>query len=259
MEKLVILLTNILDRPGVPERLAFYQGRVDVAVLDFQGGLSIEERLSKSIRLMADLPIHHYLISGDPVGRAYWLRQSKSGFPTLRKFKATRFPWGDLPEEGHWEKVDVPGFNKPFAHLIEVLMQDLQTSHASLVWESGLDREVVKDLSAAHSGAIFEQSTDDWLECKTPRPWQQRMAQPTNQAQSTSRYFEYVDPTQNSHKFWEITMRPDGLGFETKYGRLGTKGQSKLKVFTTTFACQCAYDDIIKQKLRKGYVEDQGF
>jgi predicted DNA-binding WGR domain protein len=257
MKPLVILLTNVLARPEIPERLALYEGRVEVAVLDVQGNLSTEERLSKSIHLMTTLPISHFLISGDPVGRAYWLSQSESRFPTLRKLKATRFPWGKLPEEGHWEKVDVPGFNKPFAHLINVLMQDLQPSQTLLVCDSDLDRETSKNLGFAHQGGICEQSTDEWLERRTPEPWQQSQAAKTTPTApgSTSRYFEYVDPAQNAYKFWRITLRPDGLGFETKYGRLGTKGQSKLKVFTTPFACQNAYHDIIQQKLRKGYVE----
>ena len=255
MKPLLVLLTNILARPEVSERLEFYKDRVEVAVLDAQAQLSVEERLSKSISIMATLPISHFLISGSPVGYAYWLSQLDNSFPTLRKLKATRFPWGNLPEEGYWEEVDVPGFNKPYAHLIDVLMRELQPSYTLLVCDNDLDRETAKDVSFAHSGGICEQSSDEWLEHKNPEPWQQQTAQTASQAQSASRYFEYVDPTQNAYKFWRITLRPDGLGFETKYGRLGTKGQCKLKVFTTPFACRSAYDDLIRQKLRKGYVE----
>lgn len=259
MKPLVVLLTNILTRPEIPERLGLYEDRVEVAVLDAQGNLSIEERLSKSINLMAILPISHFLISGSPVGYAYWLSQSESGFPTLRKLKATRFPWGNLLEEGYWEEVDVPGFNKPYAHLIEGLMQELQPFHTLLVCDSDLDRETSKDLGFAHQGGVCEQSSDEWLERKTPEPWQQQTTQAVQNTPvasgSASRYFEYVNYSENASKFWEITMRSDGLGFQTRYGRIGTKGQSRLKVFANQFACQAAYDDIIKAKLRKGYVE----
>jgi len=252
MKPLVILLTNVLARPEIPERLALYEGRVEVAVLDVQGNLSTEERLSKSIHLMTTLPISHFLISGDPVGRAYWLRQSENRIPTLQKLKATRFPWGNLPEEGHWEKVDVPGFNKPYAHLINVLMQDLQPSQTLIVCDSDLDRETSKNLGFAHQGGICEQSTDEWLERRTPEPWQ---ASSTVQVVSRPLYFEYVDYSQNACKFWEIAMHSNGLGFQTRYGRIGTKGQTRDKTFPTSQAAQSAYNDIIRQKLRKGYVE----
>ncbi|MEM6839893.1 MAG: WGR domain-containing protein [Cyanobacteria bacterium P01_C01_bin.120] len=260
MKPLIIFLTNILTRPEIPERLELYKDRVEVAVLDAQGQLSIEERLSKSISLMASLPISHFLISGDPVGHAYWLSRSESSFPTLRKLKATRFPWGHLPEAGYWEEVDVPGFNKPYAYLIEGLMQELQSSHTLLVCDSDLDRETSKDLGFAHQGGICEQSSDEWLKRKTPEPWQQQpqTAQTTPAASgSASRYFEYINYSENASKFWRITLRSDELGFQTRYGRIGTKGQSRLKVFTTPFACRNAYGKVIQQKLRKGYVECQ--
>jgi predicted DNA-binding WGR domain protein len=50
-------------------------------------------------------------------------------------------------------------------------------------------------------------------------------------------------------------MHPNGLGFQTRYGRIGTTGQARDKTFSTTAEAQNAYYDIIREKLRKGYVE----
>jgi predicted DNA-binding WGR domain protein len=204
---------------------------------------------------MRKFPISHFLICANITGHAYWLSQHESGFPNLRKLKARRFPWGNLPEEGYWEDVDVTGFNKPYAHLIDVLTQELQPPHTLLVCDSDLDRETAKDVSGEHGGQIYAQSSDEWLKCKNLVPWQPQVSQPSPTTQPVPRYFEYVNYSEGASKFWEITLRSDGLGYQSRYGHIGTKGQSRLKVFTTPFACRQAYDKIIQQKLRKGYIE----
>lgn len=204
---------------------------------------------------MRRFPISHFLICASITGHAYWLSQHESGFPTLRKLKAQRFPWGNLPEEGYWEDVDVAGFNKPYAHLIDVLTQELQPPHTLLVCDSDLDYETAKDVSVEHGGQIYEQSSDEWLKCKNPEPWQPQAAQPAPTAQPAPRYFEYVDYSQNASKFWEITMHSNGLGYQVRYGRIGTSGQAKDKTFSTSAEAQVAYQNLIRSKLRKGYAE----
>jgi len=70
------------------------------------------------------------------------------------------------------------------------------------------------------------------------------------------RRFEHTSG--NSKKYWEIwkTKTDDNIhAFTTHWGRIGTKGQSKLKAFTYPSQRNEAYDKVINQKLKKGYVE----
>jgi predicted DNA-binding WGR domain protein len=65
------------------------------------------------------------------------------------------------------------------------------------------------------------------------------------------KYFEYQDD--KSSKFWEITI--DGVTLKTRYGKMGTAGQTTEKTFANETATQKEYDKLIKEKTSKGYVE----
>lgn len=65
------------------------------------------------------------------------------------------------------------------------------------------------------------------------------------------RYFEFVEGS--SSKFWSIAMV--GNDVTVKYGRIGTSGQEKTKSFATSNAAQKYYDDIVEEKVEKGYEE----
>ncbi|MBX9668906.1 MAG: DNA ligase [Candidatus Obscuribacterales bacterium] len=65
------------------------------------------------------------------------------------------------------------------------------------------------------------------------------------------RYFEFVEG--NASKFWSIWM--EGSNVIVKYGRIGTNGQEKTKTFTNQNDARRYYDDIIEEKLEKGYEE----
>ncbi|QEG41467.1 WGR and DUF4132 domain-containing protein [Roseimaritima ulvae] len=54
-----------------------------------------------------------------------------------------------------------------------------------------------------------------------------------------------------SNKFWNITR--DGTSHTVNYGRVGTDGQTKTKQFDDAAACQKSYEQLIEQKLKKGY------
>jgi predicted DNA-binding WGR domain protein len=55
----------------------------------------------------------------------------------------------------------------------------------------------------------------------------------------------------SSKKFWEITL--DGSALTTRWGRIGTSGQSKTKAFTSDAAAQKEHDALVREKLSKGY------
>jgi uncharacterized protein (TIGR02996 family) len=65
------------------------------------------------------------------------------------------------------------------------------------------------------------------------------------------REFKYSDD--KSYKFWKIEL--NGSAYTVRFGRIGTKGQTKTKEFPSATAAQQAYDKIIAEKLREGYVE----
>jgi predicted DNA-binding WGR domain protein len=255
MTKLVVFLSPVLLDPNFSPSLAAYEYEkdgVDIAFCGLQQA-QIEASVSAKFRLMATYPQISYFIMSTKEGRhAYLLSREKGEFPSLRKLKARGSPSSEASE--YWEEFEVQSFLKPNAGMIETLIEITKATHVLVVWIGGIDWQTANGISLRRNCQIDTKSFLKWM-AEVPRAQQQTAQTTPIAAGSTSRYFEYVDPAQNAYKFWRITLRPDGLGFETKYGRLGTNGQSKLKIFTTPFACRQAYDDIIRQKLRKGYVE----
>ena len=65
------------------------------------------------------------------------------------------------------------------------------------------------------------------------------------------RHFEFVEDT--SSKFWEIER--SGCDVTTRWGRIGTAGQSKTKTFADESAATKEYDKLVAEKTKNGYVE----
>ncbi len=71
-------------------------------------------------------------------------------------------------------------------------------------------------------------------------------------AQSSSpRYFEFIDDS--SSKFWEIVL--SGHDVTTRWGRIGSEGQSKTKSCGSPEKARAEYDKLVTEKTSKGYVE----
>lgn len=68
---------------------------------------------------------------------------------------------------------------------------------------------------------------------------------------STKRCFELVDGQHS--KFWVIQIV--GRYYFVTYGRIGTRGQTQVKAFSTDTGAEGAAMDMITSKRRKGYVE----
>jgi formylglycine-generating enzyme required for sulfatase activity len=68
------------------------------------------------------------------------------------------------------------------------------------------------------------------------------------------RRFEFSDSTSN--KFWEVDVK--GKTLNVTFGKIGTKGQSKLKDFATPEKAKADMEKLIKEKTGKGYVEVGG-
>ncbi len=69
-----------------------------------------------------------------------------------------------------------------------------------------------------------------------------------------TRYFEMDQGT--SSKFWEI--RGSASEIRTRYGKIGTAGQSTVKDEGSKAAAQKLYDKLIREKIKNGYVEREG-
>jgi uncharacterized protein (TIGR02996 family) len=65
------------------------------------------------------------------------------------------------------------------------------------------------------------------------------------------RTFQFSDST--SHKFWNIEVKD--TYYQVKFGKVGTNGQTQRKTFATAADAQAEMDKLIKEKLKKGYVE----
>jgi len=72
-----------------------------------------------------------------------------------------------------------------------------------------------------------------------------------NQPKSAARYFEFVEGTSN--KFWEVSQ--DGNTMTTRWGRIGSAGQSKTKTFADAQAAANAMAVLIEEKTDEGYAE----
>ena len=65
------------------------------------------------------------------------------------------------------------------------------------------------------------------------------------------RRFEYR--VGSSNKFWEIS--PSKSTYAVRYGRIGTDGQSSEKAFASNSEAKRAYEKIVAEKVKSGYVE----
>ena len=68
---------------------------------------------------------------------------------------------------------------------------------------------------------------------------------------STPRYFEFVEG--GSSKFWSVWRT--GSDVTVRYGKIGANGQEKSKTFNDDAAANKYYNEIIGEKIDKGYVE----
>lgn len=86
-----------------------------------------------------------------------------------------------------------------------------------------------------------------------PKPTATATTTTTTGSSSQVRYFEYVDD--KSNKFWSIWMT--GAEVTVRYGKIGTAGQEKPKAFPSESAAKKYYDEIVEEKVGKGYVEKE--
>src|SRR5262249_7189339 len=69
--------------------------------------------------------------------------------------------------------------------------------------------------------------------------------------QAGTRTFVFQDG--KSLKFWNIELQ--GNRFTVTFGKVGTKGQTQTKEFADAAKAQKEYDNLVKEKLSKGYAE----
>jgi predicted DNA-binding WGR domain protein len=74
---------------------------------------------------------------------------------------------------------------------------------------------------------------------------------PSPSAANTARHFVLINDT--ARKFWDMTL--SGKSFTVRFGRIGTSGQTQSKTFSDEAKAKLAADYLVREKLRKGYVE----
>jgi predicted DNA-binding WGR domain protein len=65
------------------------------------------------------------------------------------------------------------------------------------------------------------------------------------------RRFEFVQGT--SSKFWEIAQ--DGAAVTVRFGRIGTNGQTQMRMLASPERAARELETLVAEKLRKGYRE----
>ena len=80
------------------------------------------------------------------------------------------------------------------------------------------------------------------------------VAPPAPSKANGKRYFEFVEGS--SSKFWEVSV--SGLDVTTRWGKIGTGGQSKTKTFASETAAAAEAEKLIEEKTEKGYVAGDG-
>lgn len=80
------------------------------------------------------------------------------------------------------------------------------------------------------------------------------MATASASSSKDSRHLEFSDGSSN--KFWKIEL--DGSSYTVTFGRIGTAGQTQTKEFDGDDAARKAYDKLVAEKTKKGYVEAAG-
>ena len=56
-----------------------------------------------------------------------------------------------------------------------------------------------------------------------------------------------------SNKFWNVEL--DGSQYVVRFGRVGTTGQQQTKEFADDGKARQAFDKLVAEKLKKGYVD----
>ncbi len=85
----------------------------------------------------------------------------------------------------------------------------------------------------------------------TPSPPPETKAAVIPEAPMTRRFICTED---GARKFWHITLNDTDVS--VSFGRIGTKGQSQSRAFTTSEAARKEHAKLIRSKLAKGYVEE---
>src|SRR5271165_1555087 len=70
----------------------------------------------------------------------------------------------------------------------------------------------------------------------------------------TQESFEFSEGT--SDKFWTISLQGDT--FTVHFGRKGTNGQTQTKNFSSAQEAKTAYDKLVAEKVKKGYIRISG-
>jgi len=78
------------------------------------------------------------------------------------------------------------------------------------------------------------------------------MASTSPETATVSRHLAYSDG--GAHKFWKIEL--NGCSHTVTFGRIGTAGQTQTKEFADDAAARKAFDKLVAEKLKKGYVDE---
>jgi cell wall assembly regulator SMI1/predicted DNA-binding WGR domain protein len=136
----------------------------------------------------------------------------------------------DFGHEGGPEGIAATGLSEYLAYIADGL-------------EAGAATEVEATYLEWKEGPVWKRSGYD--------PAVTRSALKEGPVDSTKRYFEFIEGA--SSKFWEVSC--EGIEMTTRYGKIGTNGQSSTKSFDSPEKAATETAKIIAKKVKEGYVE----
>ena len=140
-----------------------------------------------------------------------------------------------------WRVIDVPG--KDWIQDAEAVLARIEASLSgeAMQEEEILDEQLLDDVSEMHVQPI-----------PIPQPGTEAVGRSAAAEPVLARRLRFEQGS--SKKFWHASL--SALELTVTYGRIGTNGQSNLKVFETRERAQREMDKLVEEKLRKGYLED---
>ena len=228
------------DKPGslvkqIGEAMAGHGYTVDysIGMSDFRCDLAVRRNADEKYRLGILVDAAPYYKLGDLIEREVFKPQLLTAFG----WKIARVLAKDWYE-------DRAGVLKSLLAIAE---------GASPAEEIGIDPAFAESLEARLSES-GEQTSDDAKQQAIPKA--EPVAAPARAKilelkDNVPRYFEFVGGA--SKKFWELVLCGDR--FSVRFGRIGTKGQERLKICSSHDAARRAAERMVREKLIKGYEE----
>lgn len=164
----------------------------------------------------------------------------KAGKPTTNKPGSWSALWKQLSSE---QKAEVKAMHDAPEPSPNVITADTPLGRKQL---AALESLSLAELKAIDNSPGLPENVQAWIDKKIPA--MEQAAAPKTTAVDAA---VFHNTTGGSSKFWSVSVH--GKTMKTVYGKIGTKGQSTTKEFTSVASAQAAAKKLLNEKQAKGY------